>query len=337
LFSYIQTMNTLHHHHLPLLLLFLLFTSPAQAQAQAQSPAAFSCDGNNVTNRQIPQNINRLLTTLVSGTIQNGFITASSGRGPAQIYGLAQCRGDVPNNECSACIREAARIVRDSDHCPTQSGARIWYDFCFLRYNTNSFAGQLDTSGWILYNVNNVTDPSAFNEKLGDLMRNISSEAVRPGRRGLGKGTRGLTPLRTLYGLVQCTRDLSELACAQCLATAIFPDVCVNREGCRVLFGSCYVRYELYPFFFPLESGRSTGRGPGSVTVKKVGHLGFGEVKAEDVPEDTVKVNSFHRVFYGTTLIEFSSEDDAANILKQKEPIKRKKLQRHVLRTIKML
>ncbi|CAA0842438.1 Cysteine-rich repeat secretory protein 55 [Striga hermonthica] len=192
-------------------------------------------------------------------------------RGPAQIYGLAQCRSDVPNNDCTACIREAARIVRDPDHCPTQSGARIWYDFCFLRYNTNSFAGQLDTSGWILWNVNNVTDPSAFNENLGNLMRNISSEAVRPGRRGLGKGTRRLTPLSTLYGLVQCTRDLSGPACAQCLATAIFPDVCVNRQGCRVLFGSCYVRYELYPFFFPLESGGSSGRGPGgSVKVKKV-------------------------------------------------------------------
>ncbi|KAG8387239.1 hypothetical protein BUALT_Bualt02G0000800 [Buddleja alternifolia] len=90
-------------------------------------------------------------------------------------------------------------------------------------------------------------------------MSRISSEAVKPPNKGLGKEKSKISSFLTLYTLVQCTRDLSELNCAQCLAIAIgnFPDVCPNRRGCRVLYSSCYVRYELYPFFFPLDPQES--------------------------------------------------------------------------------
>ena len=125
------------------------------------------------------------------------------------------------------------------------------------RYSNKEFIGEVDTGfGIYYYNVDNVTETERFNEELGKLMENIRSQAVNPENKGLGKGQTKLTPFITLYALQQCTRDLSPISCSQCLAIAVgnFPNFCNNKKGCRVLYSSCYTRYELYPFFFPISS-----------------------------------------------------------------------------------
>ena len=114
-----------------------------------------------------------------------------------------------------------------------------------------------------------MTDPEDFNKELGALMDHIRAQAVVPSEEGLGKGKSVLSPFVTLYALVQCTRDLSEISCAQCLSIAVnnFPNFCSNRKGCRVLYSSCYVRYELYPFFFPLDSNKTGPSNTAKVSV----------------------------------------------------------------------
>uniref|UniRef100_A0A7N2MVE3 Gnk2-homologous domain-containing protein n=1 Tax=Quercus lobata TaxID=97700 RepID=A0A7N2MVE3_QUELO len=54
-----------------------------------------------------------------------------------------------------------------------------------------------------------------------------------------------------LYGLVQCTRDLSSNDCFKCLDGMIgeLPDCCNGKVGGRVATGSCNIRNEVYPFF----------------------------------------------------------------------------------------
>ncbi|KAL7081790.1 hypothetical protein ACP275_14G060500 [Erythranthe tilingii] len=236
-----------------LFLFFLLFSLTESAD-----PLANFCNDNSKTDNtsQISRNIDNLLSVLVSGTVQNGFTATSLGEADSQIYGLSQCRGDVSKNDCSVCIKDAAESVRKL--CPDRSDARITYDYCFLRYSHASFFGQVDTSPAVYYwNVENVTGVDDFNGKLGSLMDEIRSEAVGPAQnKGLGKGKSEVSPLVTLYALAQCTRDLSDINCAQCVAIAVgnFPRFCDNKRGCRVLYSSCYVRYELYPFFFPLDS-----------------------------------------------------------------------------------
>ncbi|XP_010241766.1 PREDICTED: cysteine-rich repeat secretory protein 55-like [Nelumbo nucifera] len=205
-------------------------------------------------------NIDHLLADLVSKTSSNGFTATSYGVGEDRVYGLAQCRGDVSKKDCSSCIQDAAKQIRQL--CPNQADARIWFDYCFLRYDIQNFIGEVDTAFGIFYwNVENVTDPETFDKDLGALMDQVREQALVPKNGGLGKGKTKLTPFVTLYALVQCTRDLSQLPCAQCLAIAVgnFPVFCEHRKGCRVLYSSCYVRYELYPFFFPQDSSNSTG------------------------------------------------------------------------------
>lgn len=212
-------------------------------------------DSNVSANSKISANIDNLLAELVSETAKTGYIATSYGKDQDKVFGLAQCRGDVGSKDCASCIQDAAKQIRQ--RCVNQADARIWYDYCFLRYNKENFIGKVDTSfGIFYYNVENVTDPGSFNKELGALMDKIRSQAVVRKNEGLGKGETILSPFVTLYALVQCTRDLSQIDCAQCLAIAVgnFPNFCNNKKGCRVLYSSCYVRYELYPFFFPLDS-----------------------------------------------------------------------------------
>ncbi|KAH7837915.1 hypothetical protein Vadar_019508 [Vaccinium darrowii] len=56
------------------------------------------------------------------------------------------------------------------------------------------------------------------------------------------------SPLQPVYGLGQCTLDLSFSDCNACLRSGItkLPE---EKQGGRVLFPSCYVRFETYPFF----------------------------------------------------------------------------------------
>ncbi|PRQ25391.1 putative Gnk2-like domain-containing protein [Rosa chinensis] len=227
----------------------------------AADPMADFCnkDTNISKSSQISANIDALLAELVSKTDSTGYFATSYGKGQAQVYGLAQCRGDVVGSkDCSSCIQDAAKEIRQ--RCPDQAAATIWYDFCFLRYSNKSFIGEVDTSyGIIFYNVQNVTDPEKFVKELGALVDNIKAQAVVPKNLGFGKGETKLSPLTTLYAFGQCTRDLGKLDCSQCLAIAVgnYETICGNRRGCRVLYGSCYVRYELYPIFYPVGSNSS--------------------------------------------------------------------------------
>nr|KYP33854.1 Putative cysteine-rich repeat secretory protein 61 [Cajanus cajan] len=54
----------------------------------------------------------------------------------------------------------------------------------------------------------------------------------------------------TLYGMTQCTRDLSNTNCTKCLDDALSKllDCCDGNQGGRVLKGSCNFRYEIFPF-----------------------------------------------------------------------------------------
>ncbi|KAF5446470.1 hypothetical protein F2P56_032098 [Juglans regia] len=239
----------------------LLLLALCICNAESADPSGEFCnrDTNISRNSQMSANIDRLLSELVSKTASNGFIATSFGKGKDTVFGLAQCRGDVSSTDCSSCIQDAANQIRK--RCPNQADARLWYEYCFLRYNNKSFIGEVDTYSFsiVYFNVDNVTDPENFNKELGALMDEIRARAVEPKNEGLGKGDTKLSPFVTLYALVQCTRDLSQIDCAQCLAIAVanFETFCENQKGCRVLYSSCYVRYELYPFFFPLGSNNT--------------------------------------------------------------------------------
>lgn len=148
-------------------------------------------------------------------------------------------------------------------HAQSSNCAACRYDFCFMRYDDTYFARQSDTgAGVILVNVQAADDPKPFKKAVGKVMNKATAKASASGSAGLGRSKDQYTPFVTIYGLAQCTRDLAPLACAQCVSAALskFGYYCGAQQGCQINYSSCRVRYEIYPFYFPLDGadGRAT-------------------------------------------------------------------------------
>uniref|UniRef100_J3LMH8 Gnk2-homologous domain-containing protein n=1 Tax=Oryza brachyantha TaxID=4533 RepID=J3LMH8_ORYBR len=230
--------------------------------SMAMDPIGSYCSGNSLGlagNSKAVASINSVLTDLVSqGSAGGGFATSSAGKGPNVIYGLAQCRGDVSAGDCQACLASAANQILT---CNYQSDSRIWYDYCFMRYENENFIGQMDTKvGVIVFNTQPMENAKAFQKTVGKVVGKATAAASAAGSGGLRRAKGQYTPFVTIYGLAQCTRDLLPLACAQCLSTAVsrFDDYCGALQGCQVNYSSYRVRYEIYPFYFPLATGVRT-------------------------------------------------------------------------------
>lgn len=218
----------------------------------AVDPLSYSCSNpqNFSSNAPYHSNLKTLLTFLSYKTPPTGFGLASVGQYHNQpAYGLSLCRGDVSPSDCKTCVAEATTELLK--RCPYNKGAIIWYDNCLFKYLDQDFFGHIDnTNKFSLLNVQNVSDPDAFNHKTKELLSRLAEEArVSPKMYATGEVKLGAMNI-TLYGLTQCTRDLSGNDCKKCLDDAIseLPNCCDAKEGGRVVGGSCNVRYEIYPF-----------------------------------------------------------------------------------------
>lgn len=244
----------------------------AARPSSAVDPVGTYC-AKNFTGAQTQASIAQVLAALVprASAAYYATATAGGGGGSATIWGLAQCRGDVPASDCARCVAAAARQAAAS--CRGQADARVWYDYCFLRYDDADFLGLPDTGyALILINTMNATDPAAFDRAECRLMARVAADAADAASAGLARETaRFGSDGTTIYGLGWCTRDITAADCGLCVAQAVaeLPNYCRFRRGCRVLYSSCMARYETYPFFFPV-----TGAGAGADADASSSHAG---------------------------------------------------------------
>ncbi|KAJ6366435.1 hypothetical protein OIU77_002922 [Salix suchowensis] len=193
-------------------------------------------------------NLNKLTGYLYYQTPPKGFGKGSIGQYPDKTYGLALCRGDASISDCKTCVVEAGGEIRKL--CPYNKAAIIWYDNCLLKYSNDGFFGQIDNRNkFYMWNVNAVSEPVTFNGKTKELLTQLANK-VRATPKLYATGEMKLGESTKLYGLVQCTRDLSSAVCKKCLDGIIseLPSCCDGKEGGRVVSGSCNFRYEIYPF-----------------------------------------------------------------------------------------
>ncbi|RLN28462.1 cysteine-rich repeat secretory protein 55-like [Panicum miliaceum] len=235
----------------PVLLLLLLAAAAPQI-CSAVDPVSTYC-AKNFTGAQTQSSISQVLAALVPRASAAYYATATAGTGGSAVWGLAQCRGDVPASDCALCVAAAAGHLASA--CRGQADARVWYDYCFLRYDGADFIGLPDT-GYTLVLINTMNasgDPYEFDRAEGKLMARVASAAGGSVTGGLARETAKLEPTTTIYGLGWCTRDITAADCGLCVAQAVaeLPNYCRFRRGCRVLYSSCMARYETYPFFFP--------------------------------------------------------------------------------------
>uniref|UniRef100_A0A8R7JVZ4 Gnk2-homologous domain-containing protein n=2 Tax=Triticum urartu TaxID=4572 RepID=A0A8R7JVZ4_TRIUA len=244
----------------PLLMLLPVPLLLAMARPCSGVDAISTYCAKNGTSAQTQDSIDQVLAALVPRASAAYYATATAGRSSSAVWGLAQCRGDVPRQDCSLCLAAAAKKVASS--CRGSSDGRVFYDYCLLRYSSSNFLGLADTGyTLILLNTQNATgvDLAAFDQAQGKLVSRVASEAGDTANKGLATDTTrvgggGGGAKTTIYGLGWCTRDITVAYCGLCVAQAVaeLPNYCRYRRGCRVIYSTCMVRYEVYPFFFPL-------------------------------------------------------------------------------------
>ncbi|XP_052179039.1 cysteine-rich repeat secretory protein 38-like [Diospyros lotus] len=241
----------MHYSSKPYLIIpfMLCFSSPFLST----SSLFHICFDKNSTSPYYDSNLNKLASLLQVNVPPTGFGVGSTGWFQSRANGLALCRGDTSKSVCTACVVEASRKIRV--FCPSNKGAIIWYDACLYKYSNQAFFGQIDSKHkFYLFNTDDAEEPN-FNEKTKNLLSRLVSKAYTSpvlyatGEQELGGG-RAIPLNKIVYGLVQCTRDLSGNDCKKCLEGIVseFPDCCEGKQGGRVVGGSCNFRYEVYPF-----------------------------------------------------------------------------------------
>ncbi|KAL2495284.1 Cysteine-rich receptor-like protein kinase 6 [Forsythia ovata] len=236
----------------PLILIPFLVLNPVSGQF-----LNFSCGDNDVPyelNSPFYNNLMSLFNSLSLNTPQyQGFYKTSIGN-VDQVYGRALCRGDVNSAVCQNCVKSACQDL--AKKCQKQS-AVIWYDKCQVEYSygtlTTEYTGKYPAS-----NTDKVSDRVQFCHVLMSLSTNLAQRAVRYELK-FATGKLELTKNETIYGLVQCTRDISSVECGSCLNSA-FADLngyCVSSAGGMVLSRTCNVRFELNPFYSEPHTSRN--------------------------------------------------------------------------------
>ncbi|XP_026394162.1 putative cysteine-rich receptor-like protein kinase 35 [Papaver somniferum] len=81
-------------------------------------------------------------------------------------------------------------------------------------------------------------------------MNGLVSKAISNGSLNFATGDTSFNDFQRVYGLVQCTVDISSSNCSRCLHGAIseLHNCCNGKQGGRIFRPSCNLRYEIYPF-----------------------------------------------------------------------------------------
>ncbi|KAK9942730.1 hypothetical protein M0R45_008380 [Rubus argutus] len=104
---------------------FLLFCLFNQSALGASSLNHFCFSHENYTaNSPYDAYLTRLLILLQTKVPPTGFGLASTGQGEKKANGLALCRGDVSSKDCTTCVVDASKDIRE--FCPNSQGAIIW-------------------------------------------------------------------------------------------------------------------------------------------------------------------------------------------------------------------
>ncbi|KFK30811.1 hypothetical protein AALP_AA6G029200 [Arabis alpina] len=216
------------------IIFLFLFSFLTSFSASAQDPVLNHVCSDRTTysrNSTYSNNLQTLLSSLslssANTSYSTGFQNATAGQNTDMVYGLFLCRGDLSPESCLTCVAFSANeiLIR----CPIETQAVLYSDECMLRYSDKTILSTLTTDrGVMIPSTRNV--PPNYNYRKFDARKVI------------------WTTQQTLYGLVQCTPDLTKQDCLRCLQLSI-NQLPTDKIGGRVLYPSCSSRYEVYAFY----------------------------------------------------------------------------------------
>ncbi|XP_066400145.1 cysteine-rich receptor-like protein kinase 6 isoform X2 [Miscanthus floridulus] len=247
-------------------LLLLLLFSP---RAAAQPWQVCGNTGNYTAKSPYQSNLESLAKALPANASRSGnlFAAGSVGAVPDVVYALALCRGDTNATACGSCVATGFQDAQQL--CAYDRDAAVFYDACYLRFSNLNFIASTTNNGdpIILMNSQNVSSPvRAFDAAVAVLLNATGDHAAANASR-FGTGEEGFDARSdpTIYGLTQCTPDMSSADCRSCLGniiSAMMPQYLSGRQGGRIVGMRCNFRYEVYSFFSGAPSLRLPALAP---------------------------------------------------------------------------
>ncbi|KAK4485130.1 hypothetical protein RD792_007742 [Penstemon davidsonii] len=230
---------------LMLLLNILLYFSIAKSQPNCLNSQTYTI------NSTYQANLNTLISTLSTNIGNTGFYNASVGQNPDRINAIVLCRGDQTLTTCRQCVNSTAHEL--VQRCSNNMEAIFWNELCLVRYINSPILNTLRTQPVSAARSSvMVENPRAHDRELRALLMSLREPTAR-GSNGqkVAAGYRSAPSLQWMYALEQCTPDLSEQECIDCLTESInyFPSCCGGLIGSGILRPSCTLRFENYPFY----------------------------------------------------------------------------------------
>ncbi|KAF3451660.1 hypothetical protein FNV43_RR07756 [Rhamnella rubrinervis] len=238
------------------------------------------------------KSLNHLLQTLSSNASSSKFYNTTTGTDPDEVYGAYMCLDYVTNQVCQDCITIASEAIISL--CGNVKEAAVWEEVCQLRYSGDNFFGQLNVSDNIaLANVLNILEPEKFRTFVNETLHNLIKLAAFNLSENMYVTRRVPYRDRTIYALVQCTKDLSANECNICLERALKDtlDKYYFSIGARLLSRSCYLRYEFYEFYTAATSEAPTSSASPPNGTKR----GEGNIKNETAELEMANNKNFQR------------------------------------------
>ncbi|XP_023748859.1 cysteine-rich receptor-like protein kinase 44 isoform X2 [Lactuca sativa] len=238
-----------------LLLWFFIFTYLINTITLAQPNfTSYYCENavNYTRNSTYERNLGTTLSALPNTSSAFGFYNLSTGDGNDRVNSMALCRGDVESDLCLGCLNDS--IVKLRENCPNQREATGYYDNCLLKYSNKNILGYTYSPEDIIYlrKTQNAPDRDRFIGSLMPLLSELRTDAAAGGSlRKFATGNTTVHDFTTIYALMQCTPDLSEVECESCLYDSVnqFAGQYSGRIGGSTLLPMCNFRYEIYRFF----------------------------------------------------------------------------------------
>ncbi|XVE91104.1 hypothetical protein DITRI_Ditri20bG0128300 [Diplodiscus trichospermus] len=244
------------------------------------------CSEFNVTSfSDFNRNLNATLTQL-RGQLENMyFAVAQEAAGSDPVYAMVQCRNYMSKNDCISCFTAASSQIRS---CSSANGARVIYDGCFLRYESNMFYQQnTQIRNLGICGNRTASQESVFEttvEKLfGDLIK--ATPRINSFFAASKNEVVGANGNVTVYGVAQCVETIDEQGCKECLQVAQGNiQRCPPKSDGRAVDTGCFLRYSDLPFFAANHTidlrpflKNSKNRGPPSFQVLKFAISSFTE------------------------------------------------------------
>ncbi|XP_042497407.1 cysteine-rich receptor-like protein kinase 10 isoform X2 [Macadamia integrifolia] len=235
-----------------LILLYSLLLATLQSPCGADPPYPICTNTTNYTlNGPFHNNLQNLFDSLSSkaSLSVSHYYNTSIGNDPHRVYGFFLCLGFDSLDKCKRCVDDAIQDIQKL--CLNRKQASVWEEYCELSYSDQNFFGKVDdTTPLNQTSPLKITEPNKYSQAVKKMLTKLSDQ-VSNSSFLYAVAENNYTASENLYGLVQCTMDLSKIDCHRCLQIEIeeLPHCCYNPRGARLMSRNCYLRYELYDFY----------------------------------------------------------------------------------------